>query len=68
MSTIDLNAAQQALTDRITPTNREGMPLSAAGASMKKAEGLMRTVASIVTEHQPLETSGPRGTRVNLSV
>ncbi|AUG54234.1 hypothetical protein [Thalassospira marina] len=61
-----LSSAQQALSDRITPQRADGAPLSSAGASMKKAEGLMESIASIVTDYQPLETSGHRGTRVNI--
>ncbi|OSQ40726.1 hypothetical protein [Thalassospira mesophila] len=61
-----LNAAQQALSDKVTPQRADGAPLSTAGASFKKAEGLMESIASIVTDYQPLQTSGPRGTRVNI--
>ena len=64
-----LSSAAQAVNDAITPGGgKDGVsaPLAAATSSIQKAQGLAQVIGSIVTEHQPLETSGARGTRVNL--
>ncbi|OSQ49146.1 hypothetical protein [Thalassospira alkalitolerans] len=64
-----LSSAAQAVNDAITPGGGEdgvSAPITAATSSIQKAEGLAKVIGSIVTEHQPLETSGSRGTRLNL--
>lgn len=64
----ELSAAQQQLQSRIAPApgeNQEG-GLTAGGAAFKKAEGLQRSIAQIVTESQPVNASGNRGRMVNI--
>ncbi|MBV16434.1 MAG: hypothetical protein CMO05_03050 [Thalassospira sp.] len=63
-----LSAAAQAVNEAITPQGgaNPSLPFAAAEGAMNKATSLAKTIGSIVTEHQPLETSGPRGTNVNI--
>ncbi|MCC9620827.1 hypothetical protein LPB41_03900 [Thalassospira sp. MA62] len=63
-----LGPAAKAVNDAITPQGGSGasLPFAAAESAINKATGLAKTIGSIVTEHQPLETSGTRGTRVNI--
>ncbi len=64
-----LSAAAQAVNDAITPGGGApgpSLPFAAAEGAINKATGLAKVIGSIVTEHQPLETSGSRGTKVNI--
>jgi len=63
-----LGAAAQAVNDAITPNDGAdpSLPFAAAEGAINKATGLAKVIGSIVTEHQPLQTSGHRGTRVNI--
>lgn len=63
-----LSAAAQAVNDAITPNGgaNPSLPFAAAEGAINKATGLAKVIGSIVTEHQPLETSGNRGTKVNI--
>ena len=62
-----LSAAAQAINDAITPGGSgPSLPFAAAEGAINKATGLAKVIGSIVTEHQPLQTSGHRGTRVNI--
>ncbi|SIS51143.1 hypothetical protein SAMN02744133_10114 [Thalassospira xiamenensis M-5 = DSM 17429] len=61
-----LSSAAQAVSNAITPGTGVSAPLDAAMSATKKAQGLTEMIGSIITDYQPLETSGPRGTRVNL--
>lgn len=63
-----LGAAAQAVNDAITPNGGASptLPFAAAEGAINKATGLAKVIGSIVTDHQPLETSGARGTRVNI--
>ena len=63
-----LGAAAQAVNDAITPNGGAdpSLPFAAAEGAINKATGLAKVIGSIVTEHQPLQTSGHRGPRVNI--
>jgi len=63
-----LGSAAQAVNEAITPKGGAdpSLPFAAAEGAIKKATGLAKVIGSIVTEHQPLETSGNRGTKVNI--
>jgi hypothetical protein len=67
VSSVSGAGQQQSMLNTIAPKPENGgHELGAAGATYKKAQGLQQTIASIVTGAQPLETSGNRGTQVNL--
>ena len=60
-----LSSAQSTLKQQTGVKNGADAP-GAAYSAFEKAEGLFKTVASIVTESQPVKTEGHLGRNVNI--